>query len=239
MSWTHTPDWPPNVKLTGFFAWDTPCSYSPPDGLGEFFDAGPAPILITLGGSSAVDPQLFYPNAVAAARRLGHRALVAHRPHPGTDPPRPLPGHIRGSVRPAHSDRTEMPCRDPPWRHRNNGWGPRGGAATAHRATQLRSTADRATHEPPWRCDNHSVDSGVCSRARARTCPPADHRGLPPPGVSARCWPAAGARTCQRRRRDRASPHLTPPSTRNRALHARGRGRVSRRLGSGDQPGRP
>ena len=58
------PDWPPNVQLTGFFAWDTPRSYSPPDGLGEFFEAGPAPILITLGGSSAVDPQQFYPNAV-------------------------------------------------------------------------------------------------------------------------------------------------------------------------------
>ena len=76
------PDWPPNVKLTGCFAWDTPRSYRGPDGLGEFFEAGPAPILITLGGSSAVDPQQFYPNAVAAARRLGHRALVLTGPTP-------------------------------------------------------------------------------------------------------------------------------------------------------------
>ena len=75
-------DWPPNVRLTGFFAWDTPPSFSPSDGLGEFFEAGPAPILITLGGSSAVDPQQFYPNAVAAARRLGHRALVLTGPTP-------------------------------------------------------------------------------------------------------------------------------------------------------------
>jgi UDP:flavonoid glycosyltransferase YjiC (YdhE family) len=76
------PDWPPNVRLTGFFGWDTPRSYRSPDDLGEFLDAGPAPILITLGGSSAVDPQRFYPNAVRAARRLGHRALVLGGPTP-------------------------------------------------------------------------------------------------------------------------------------------------------------
>jgi UDP:flavonoid glycosyltransferase YjiC (YdhE family) len=83
------PDWPPNVVLTGFFAWDTPRSYTPPDGLAEFLDAGPPPILITLGGSSAVDPQQFYPSAVRAARRVGHRALVLGGPTPepiGLDP---------------------------------------------------------------------------------------------------------------------------------------------------------
>ncbi|MGH2895750.1 MAG: glycosyltransferase [Solirubrobacteraceae bacterium] len=75
-------DWPANIRLTGFFAWDTPGSYSPPDGLEDFFAAGRAPILITLGGSSAVDPQQFYPNAVRATRRLGHRALVLGGPTP-------------------------------------------------------------------------------------------------------------------------------------------------------------
>lgn len=86
------PDWPPNIQLTGFFAWDTPRSYSPPDGIAEFFGAGPAPILITLGGSSAVDPQQFYPNAVAATRRLGHRALVLSGPTPEPLLLRPTPG---------------------------------------------------------------------------------------------------------------------------------------------------
>jgi rhamnosyltransferase subunit B len=75
-------DWPPNVQLTGFFAWDTPRACSSPDGAEAFFRAGPAPILITLGGSSAVDPQHFYPDAVTAARRLGHRALVLAGPTP-------------------------------------------------------------------------------------------------------------------------------------------------------------
>lgn len=76
------PDWPPNIQLTGFFAWDTPRSYGPPDLAEEFFRAGPEPILVTLGGSSAVDPQQFYPNAVTATRRLGHRALVLGGPTP-------------------------------------------------------------------------------------------------------------------------------------------------------------
>lgn len=76
------PDWPPNIHLTGFFAWDTPSSYHPPTGLGEFLERGTAPILITLGGSSAVDPQRFYPNAVAATRQLGRRAVVLSGPTP-------------------------------------------------------------------------------------------------------------------------------------------------------------
>jgi UDP:flavonoid glycosyltransferase YjiC (YdhE family) len=76
------PDWPSNVRLTGFFAWDTLRSYSPPQELKAFLNSGPAPILITLGGSSAVDPQQFYPNAVSATRRLGHRALVLGGPTP-------------------------------------------------------------------------------------------------------------------------------------------------------------
>lgn len=77
------PDWPPNIRLTGFFAWDTPSSYRPPDELRRFLDQGEAPILITLGGSSAVDPQRFYPDAVAATRGLGHRPLVLTGPTPG------------------------------------------------------------------------------------------------------------------------------------------------------------
>jgi rhamnosyltransferase subunit B len=76
------PDWPANVQLTGFFAWDTLSSYCPAPELRQFIENGPAPILITLGGSSAVDPHRFYPDAVAAARRAGHRALVLTGPTP-------------------------------------------------------------------------------------------------------------------------------------------------------------
>jgi rhamnosyltransferase subunit B len=80
------PDWPPNVCLTGFVFWDSPKSFPPPSKLQQFLADGPAPVLITLGGSTAVDPQGFYPAAVAAVRRLGRRALVLTGPT-GADPP--------------------------------------------------------------------------------------------------------------------------------------------------------
>src|SRR5690242_12694967 len=86
------PDWPPNVRLTGFFTWDSPDSYRPRDELYRFFDDGAPPILITLGGSSAVDPQRFYPSAVAATERLGHRALVLTGPTPGPASLKPSAG---------------------------------------------------------------------------------------------------------------------------------------------------
>jgi UDP:flavonoid glycosyltransferase YjiC (YdhE family) len=85
------PDWPSNVQLTGFFAWDRPRSLQPPVELEAFLSEGPAPVLITLGGSSAVDPQGFYPAAVAAVRSLGLRALVLAGPTPAPFRPDPDP----------------------------------------------------------------------------------------------------------------------------------------------------
>ena len=76
------PDWPANVHLTGFFAWDRPSSLQPPPALEAFLAVGSAPVLVTLGGSSAVDPQGFYPAAVAAVRKLSRRALVLAGPTP-------------------------------------------------------------------------------------------------------------------------------------------------------------
>jgi UDP:flavonoid glycosyltransferase YjiC (YdhE family) len=76
------PDWPSNVRLTGTFAWDAPRALPAPPELDAFLDDGPPPVLVTLGGSSAVDPQDFYPNAVAAVRSLDRRALVLTGPTP-------------------------------------------------------------------------------------------------------------------------------------------------------------
>jgi UDP:flavonoid glycosyltransferase YjiC (YdhE family) len=84
------PDWPSNIQLTGSFTWDTPRAYAVPSGLTQFMDSGSRPVLITLGGSSAVDPQRFYAHAVAAVRELGHRALVLTGPTP--EPVRIKPG---------------------------------------------------------------------------------------------------------------------------------------------------
>jgi UDP:flavonoid glycosyltransferase YjiC (YdhE family) len=76
------PDWPASVRLTGFFAWDSPSMFAVPAELDRFLAAGSPPVLVTLGGSSAVDPQAFYPNAVTAVRRLGLRVLVLTGPTP-------------------------------------------------------------------------------------------------------------------------------------------------------------
>ncbi len=75
-------DWPANVRLTGFFAWDRPRAFPAPAGLEAFLAGGPPPVLVTLGGSSAVDPQGFYPAAVHAVRDRGLRALVLAGPTP-------------------------------------------------------------------------------------------------------------------------------------------------------------
>jgi UDP:flavonoid glycosyltransferase YjiC (YdhE family) len=77
------PDWPPNVRLTGFFAWDSPAQFGHPAELDSFLASGSPPVLVTLGGSSAVDPGDFYESAVAAVCRLGRRALVLAGPTPG------------------------------------------------------------------------------------------------------------------------------------------------------------
>lgn len=76
------PDWPANVRLIGYFAWDRPARFDRPAELDAFLASGPAPVLITLGGSSAVDPGDFYADAVAAVRRLERRALVLAGPTP-------------------------------------------------------------------------------------------------------------------------------------------------------------
>jgi rhamnosyltransferase subunit B len=76
------PDWPPNVRMTGFFAWDRPALFDRPAELDSFLASGPPPVLVTLGGSSAVDPGDFYHDAIAAVRRLDRRALVLTGPTP-------------------------------------------------------------------------------------------------------------------------------------------------------------
>ncbi|MBV9917289.1 MAG: glycosyltransferase family 1 protein [Solirubrobacterales bacterium] len=76
-------DWPHNVLLTGFVIWDGAKSVSELDVAQAFLDAGEPPILVTLGASSALDPQDFYRQAVAAVLRLGYRALVLTGPTPG------------------------------------------------------------------------------------------------------------------------------------------------------------
>lgn len=68
------PDWPPNTVVTGFPFFDVDAAL-PPE-LERFLDAGPPPIVFTLGSSVVWDAGRFYVESAAAARRLGRRAVL-------------------------------------------------------------------------------------------------------------------------------------------------------------------
>lgn len=79
---SRAPDWPASIRMTGPVDWDQPTATPTPPEVAQFLDAGQPPVLVTLGASSSVDPQGFYPAAVAAVRGLGHRVLVLTGPTP-------------------------------------------------------------------------------------------------------------------------------------------------------------
>jgi UDP:flavonoid glycosyltransferase YjiC (YdhE family) len=70
------PDWPPRTVVTGFAFYDRDGEAGLPAGLAEFLDAGPPPIVFTLGSSAVMDAGPFYEHSAAAARRLGRRAVL-------------------------------------------------------------------------------------------------------------------------------------------------------------------
>ncbi len=73
------PDWPPGVTVTGFVLYDQL-------GMGEqredaaalagFLAAGPPPVLFTLGSSAVMEPGTFFEQSIAAAQKLGVRAVL-------------------------------------------------------------------------------------------------------------------------------------------------------------------
>jgi rhamnosyltransferase subunit B len=96
------PDWPPHTQITGFIDYQGPSRLSP--AVAQFLEAGPAPLVFTLGSSvvSAAGP--FYQESLEAVRRLGHRAVLLV----GTDPqnrlPEPLPAGVLAVPYAPHSD---------------------------------------------------------------------------------------------------------------------------------------
>jgi rhamnosyltransferase subunit B len=67
------PDWPPNTLVTGFPFHDEPSSVP---ALPDFLDDGDPPIVFTLGSSAVWDAGTFYEKSIAAARKLGKRAVL-------------------------------------------------------------------------------------------------------------------------------------------------------------------
>lgn len=70
------PDWPPQTVVTGFPFYDRGDEPGMPEGLAEFLDAGPPPIVFTLGSSAVRDAGRFYAEGAAAAKGLGRRAVL-------------------------------------------------------------------------------------------------------------------------------------------------------------------
>jgi rhamnosyltransferase subunit B len=69
------PDWPRAAVTCGFPFLDDAGADVPPT-LASFLDAGPPPIVFTLGSSAVHDPGSFYETGAEAARRLGRRAAL-------------------------------------------------------------------------------------------------------------------------------------------------------------------
>jgi UDP:flavonoid glycosyltransferase YjiC (YdhE family) len=74
------PDWPPNTYVTGFCFYDRRDMVEDEPALApelrEFLDAGPPPIVFTLGSAAVWDAGDFYEVSIDAARRLGQRAVL-------------------------------------------------------------------------------------------------------------------------------------------------------------------
>lgn len=82
------PDWPPQTVLTGFPIYDQHGEAGLTPDVARFLDAGPPPVVFTLGTSAVVVAGSFYEHSVAAVKRLGLRAIliigknVQNRPAP-------------------------------------------------------------------------------------------------------------------------------------------------------------
>jgi UDP:flavonoid glycosyltransferase YjiC (YdhE family) len=71
------PDWPPRTRTCGFVFYDKRDAQLVADeGLEEFLKSGPSPVLFTLGSSAVMRPGSFYEESMAAAHKLGVRAVL-------------------------------------------------------------------------------------------------------------------------------------------------------------------
>ena len=80
-------DWPPNTVVTGAVSYDA-VHGGLPDALTRFLDAGPPPVVFTLGSSAiaAASAPAFYQTSLEAAADLGARAVLLVGQHDGHRP---------------------------------------------------------------------------------------------------------------------------------------------------------
>jgi UDP:flavonoid glycosyltransferase YjiC (YdhE family) len=89
------PDWPPAVKVTGFAFYDgTGSEGALPPELAAFLEAGPAPLVFTLGSAAVMHAGDFYEQSGEAAENLGQRAVLLIGADDRNLPKRKLPNSI-------------------------------------------------------------------------------------------------------------------------------------------------
>lgn len=89
------PDWPEHTVVTGFPFYDRyEAGAGMPEGLEQFLQAGPAPIVFTLGSSAVMLGTRFYRESIEAARQLGRRAVLLIGREEWNTLPQPLPEGI-------------------------------------------------------------------------------------------------------------------------------------------------
>ena len=83
---TPQPDWPVDVHVTGAIPYNGPRTQPLDPALARFLDEGPPPVVFTLGTSAVAAAGRFYDESVAAARRLGVRAVLLVGTFPENQP---------------------------------------------------------------------------------------------------------------------------------------------------------
>ena len=88
-------DWPRQTRTTGFVFYDGDGDVRDlaPE-LKAFLEAGPAPIVFTLGSAAVLDAGSFYEESAKVAEKLGQRAVLLVGHEPGNYPKRKLPESI-------------------------------------------------------------------------------------------------------------------------------------------------
>jgi UDP:flavonoid glycosyltransferase YjiC (YdhE family) len=89
------PDWPPHTRITGFCFYDSDAGNAAlPPNLETFLDAGPPPLVFTLGSAAVLAAGNFYEFGARAAERLGLRAVLLIGSDQRNRPRHPLPDSI-------------------------------------------------------------------------------------------------------------------------------------------------
>ena len=88
-------DWPENTRITGFCYYDADAGNAAlPEHLEKFMQAGPAPVVFTLGSAAVLAAGRFYEFSAKAAIKLGIRAVLLI----GTDPRNKMKQELPDSI---------------------------------------------------------------------------------------------------------------------------------------------